>query len=44
MSELFEEFAERFLSDLESYFKEIDSYKSDVAVDMIKIRMYSSEH
>ena len=40
MSELFEEFAERFLSDLKSYFKKIDSYKSDVTADMIKIRMY----
>ena len=40
MSESFEEFAERVLSDLKSYFKEIDSYKSDVTSDMIKINLY----
>ena len=40
MSESFEEFAERFLSDLKSYFKKIDSYKSDAAADMIKISLY----
>ena len=43
MSESFEEFAERFLSDLKSYFKKIDSYKSDVTSDMIKMRMYCFE-
>ena len=42
MSELYEEFTERFLSDLKSYFKKIDSSKSDVTSDMIKIRMYCS--
>ena len=43
MSESFEAFAERFLSDLKRYFKEIVSYKSDVTSSMIKIRMYYFE-
>ena len=43
MSESYEEFTERFLSDLKSYFTGIDSYKSDVTSKMIKMKMYCYE-
>ena len=43
MSESFEEFTERFLSDLGGHFKKIDSYKSKVTCDKIKMQMYCYE-
>ena len=43
MSESFEEFTERFLSDLSSHFKKIGSYKSKVTCDKIKMQMYCYE-
>ena len=43
MSESFEDFTERFLSDLSSHFKKIDSYKSKVTSDKIKMKMYCYE-
>ena len=43
MSESYEEFTERFLSDLKSYFTGIDSYKSDVTFGMFRMKMYCSE-
>ena len=40
MSESYEQFTERFLADLQSKFRDIDSYKSSVTATIIKIKMY----
>ena len=43
MSESYEEFTERFLTDLQNKFKDIDSYKSSVSGRIIKMKMYGKE-